>query len=57
MVQTSCGFGVPLMDFKNERTALNDWSNKLGASEIETYQKKKNVRSLDGFKTDISETS
>jgi hypothetical protein len=45
------------MDFKNERTALNDWSNKLGASEIETYQKKKNVRSLDGFKTDISETS
>ena len=56
MVQTSCGFGVPLMDFKNERTALNNWSNKLGASEIETYQKKKNMRSLDGFKTDNSET-
>ena len=57
MVQTSCGFGVPLMDFKNERTALNDWSNKLGVSGIEAYQKKKNVTSLDNFKTDISKTS
>lgn len=56
MVQTSCGFGVPLMDFKKDRTALIDWSNKLGATEIEKYQKKKNIRSLDGFKTDISET-
>ena len=45
-----------MMDFKNERTALNNCSNKLGASEIEAYQKKKNVKSLDGFKTDIFKT-
>tara|TARA_S200000501_G_scaffold257701_1_gene241493 strand:- start:3194 stop:3511 length:318 start_codon:yes stop_codon:yes gene_type:complete len=56
IVQTSCGLGVSMMDFKNERTALNNWSNKLGASEIEAYQKKKNVKSLDGFKTDIFKT-
>ena len=56
IVQTSCGLGVSMMDFKNERTALNNWSNKLGASEIEVYQKRKNVKSLDGFKTDIFKT-
>jgi len=57
LVQSSCGFGVPLMDFKAERTELTDWANKLGQSEIEAYQKKKNSRSLDGLKTDIEDAS
>jgi len=55
LVQSSCGFGVPLMDFKANRTALTDWSNELGAEALEAYQKKKNSRSLDGFETDIAE--
>ena len=57
LVQTSCGFGVPLMDFKANRTALTDWSNKLGSEALVAYQKKKNSRSLDGFGTDIAEPS
>ena len=39
LVQTSCGFAVPFMDFKEERTTLNDWSKKLGKDKIETYWK------------------
>ena len=45
-----------MMDFKNEQTALNNWSNKLGAAEIGAYQKKKNAKSLYGHKTDILKT-
>jgi len=54
LVQTSCGFGVPLMDFKSVRTDLTDWANKLGPEGLEAYQRRKNTQSLDGFETDIA---
>lgn len=58
LVQTSCGFAVPFMDFKEERTTLNDWSTKQGESKIKDYWKNKNVKSIDGFETNIlNETS
>ncbi|MDH5597829.1 MAG: pyridoxamine 5'-phosphate oxidase family protein [Cyclobacteriaceae bacterium] len=53
LVQTSCGFAVPFMDFKEERTTLNDWAAKKGKDQIEEYWKDKNTRSIDGFETDI----
>lgn len=53
LVQTSCGFAVPLMDFKEERTTLNTWSDKKGSENIEEYWKTKNTKSLDGFETNI----
>lgn len=28
MVQTSCGYGVPFMDFRGERIPLNSWAEK-----------------------------
>jgi len=52
-VQTSCGYAVPLMDFKEERTILNDWANKQGKDKIETYWKDRNTKSIDGFETKI----
>lgn len=52
-VQTSCGYAVPLMDFKEERTILNDWANKQGKGKIETYWKERNSISIDGFETKI----
>ncbi|WP_369049008.1 pyridoxamine 5'-phosphate oxidase family protein [Tenacibaculum sp. UWU-22] len=55
LVQTSCGFAVPFMDFKEERTALNAWSNQIGEQGIIAYWKNKNTESIDGFETKIFE--
>jgi hypothetical protein len=53
LVQTSCGFAVPYMDFKEERTTLNAWSEKQGEEKIKEYWKNKNTESIDGFVTKI----
>lgn len=53
LVQTSCGFAVPFMDFKEERHTLNTWSSKQGKENIEKYWKNKNTVSIDGYKTKI----
>ncbi|MEM1327882.1 MAG: pyridoxamine 5'-phosphate oxidase family protein [Bacteroidota bacterium] len=57
LVQTSCGFAVPEMAFKGERTILENWAEKKGKEGIEAYWKEKNVKSLDGFETNILEIS
>lgn len=53
LVQTSCGFAVPLMDFKEERTILTNWSDKQGEEGIKNYWAEKNMKSIDGFETKI----
>ena len=53
LVQTSCGFAVPYMDFKEERSTLNSWAEKLGDVGIEKYWTEKNTKSIDGFETKI----
>lgn len=53
LVQTSCGFGVPLMDFVQERSTLNDWAKEKSDEDLEDYWKKKNTISLDGHDTNI----
>ncbi|MCB4800173.1 pyridoxamine 5'-phosphate oxidase family protein [Neotamlana laminarinivorans] len=55
MVQTSCGFSIPFMDFKEERGQLNSWSEKQGKERIEAYWEEKNSKSIDGFETGIIE--
>lgn len=55
LVQTSCGYAVPFMDFKEERTVLNSWAEKQGKDNIEAYWKNKNATSIDGFETNILE--
>jgi len=55
LVQTSCGFAVPFMEFKEERSTLNNWSSRLGKEEIQQYWVNKNTKSLDGFETKILE--
>ena len=55
LVQTSCGFAVPFMDFKEERTTLNNWAVKQGEDKIEDYWKNRNTQSIDGFETNILE--
>ena len=53
MVQTSCGFAVPFMDYTGERNTLEVWANKKGENELKKYKKEKNSISLDGFETGI----
>ena len=53
MVQTSCGFGVPLLNYEGERDLLKDWGKKKTPDELLEYWEKKNTESIDGFPTHI----
>ena len=53
LVQTSCGFGVPLYDFKSDRGLLRTWAEKKGVDGLEQYWQDKNQVSLDGKPTGI----
>lgn len=53
LVQTSCGFAVPFMDFKEERNQLKVWAEKKGDERLKEYWKDRNSVSLDGHDTGI----
>ena len=53
LVQTSCGYAVPLMDYRQQRDVLEKWADKRGRSGIRDYWQEKNVRSLDGLPTRV----
>ena len=53
LVQTSCGYGVPLFDYKEERLTLDRWAEKKGDVGLAAYRREKNVRSIDGFDTGV----
>lgn len=53
LVQTSCGFGVPLMDFTADRETMAQWSAKKGDDGLIAYQQEKNRVSIDGFPTGL----
>ena len=51
LVQTSCGYAVPLMDYREDRSALTSWAEKRGDEGLREYWVKKNSESLDGLPT------
>jgi len=53
MVQTSCGMGVPLYNYADDRDLLNNWATKRGETGIKDYWEEKNQKSIDGFQTNI----
>ena len=55
LVQTSCGYAVPYMDYKEERDVLKKSHLKKGKEKIESYWDEKNRTSIDGFDTNILE--
>ncbi len=55
LVQTSCGFAVPFLEFKGERKTLNSWADKRGIDGVREYWMQNNVVSLDGKNTGICE--
>lgn len=46
---TSCGYGVPLYEFRSERETLARWVESKGPQGLAEYRRKHNVRSLDGL--------
>ena len=53
LVQTSCGFGVPLMDFTGDRPLMDSWAAARGEDGLARYQAEHNVTSIDGFPTGL----
>ncbi len=55
LVQTSCGTGVPIMEFIAERgpTEMLPFYEEMGEAGVKAYWKRKNARSIDGKETGI----
>jgi hypothetical protein len=51
LVQTSCGYGTPLFDYRGERPSLDNWARSKGEEGLETYRREKNTVSIDGLTT------
>lgn len=56
MVQTSCGFGVPLFEFGGERDTHFKWAESKGVEGLSRYVQQNNLQSLDGLPTDIAQS-
>ena len=56
-VQTSCGFGVPVMTFESDRLEeeLTPVFAKMGPEGVRNYWQRRNAETIDGFATGIAE--
>ena len=54
LVQTSCGMGVPLFDYKQERGSLVRHWTAQGVNNLRKYWGLKNMKSIDGLPTDFA---
>ncbi len=52
-VQTSCGFAVPLYDYRGDRDTLVRWAESKGEDGVRRYWAEKNQVSIDGIETGI----
>lgn len=48
-ISDSCGFGVPLYDYRGERDTLLNFAHTKGPEGLETYRRKANAKSIDGL--------
>jgi hypothetical protein len=46
-ISDSCGYGVPMLEYKGERSQLSAWAHKLGPEGLKTYRQEKNCQSID----------
>ena len=47
-ISDSCGFGVPIYEYVEERDTLHRWAEAKGSA-LPEYRRQKNARSLDGL--------
>ena len=55
LVKTSCGYGVPLHEYKGERDTMDRWAEAKGEVGLEAYRREKNLESMDGLPTGLLE--
>jgi len=48
-IQDACGFGVPVMDYREERDQLVRWAEKQGDEGLVAYRADRNAVSIDGL--------
>ncbi|MGK7956185.1 MAG: pyridoxamine 5'-phosphate oxidase family protein [Crocosphaera sp.] len=53
--QTSCGFGVPIYEYQENRNTLIEWAKKKGETGIHDYWQRNNQNSIDGLPTKLLE--
>lgn len=53
MVQTSCGYAVPFMDYAGERDTMQKWVDGKSDADLLTYKKDRNTVTLDGKPTGL----
>src|SRR3546814_4293983 len=49
LVQTYCGLGVPLFDYREERTALDRLAEAQGPAGLDAYPRRKTTHSIDSL--------
>lgn len=45
----SCGYGVPMYEFRRHRDSMDNWVKARTAEDIDAYRRDKNAHSLDGL--------
>ncbi|WP_406645149.1 pyridoxamine 5'-phosphate oxidase family protein [Aliisedimentitalea scapharcae] len=53
LVQTSCGYAVPFMEYVSERDTMQKWVDGKSDDDIRSYWAEKNTRTLDGKSTGV----
>ena len=48
-VSTSCGYGVPMMNFVSHRSTIDEWLELKGTKGLDAYKRKNNSSSIDGL--------
>lgn len=48
-ISDSCGYGVPRLEFREERAQLSLWAENKGKSGLTRYKREKNAVSIDGI--------
>lgn len=54
-IMVTCGFAVPLFDYKGERDELSNFTCKMGDERMDAYRRERNQRSIDGLPTHLFE--
>ena len=53
LVQTSCGYAVPMYSYTGERNIHFEWAQTKGEGGLQEYVRENNLTSLDGLPTNI----
>ncbi len=53
LVQTSCGYSIPFMEFAGERDTLSRWAEDKGPEGVRDYWAERNRQTIDGLPTGI----